>query len=64
MNTLLKKASKKYHARRSVQLHEQKETTYFCECSHSISNFSNCPLVWISHSRIMNNRINKIHEKA
>ena len=45
MNTLLKKASKKYHALKSVQLHEQKETTYSCECSHNISNFSNCLLV-------------------
>ena len=24
----------------------------------------NCPLVWMSHSRTMNNRINKIHEKT
>ena len=28
------------------------------------SQFSYCPLVWMSHSRTMNNRINKIHEKA
>ena len=28
------------------------------------SQFSYCPLVWMSHSRAMNNRINKIHEKA
>ena len=26
--------------------------------------FSYCPLVWMSHSRTMNNRINKIHEKG
>ena len=28
------------------------------------SQFSYCPLVWMSYSRTMNNRINKIHEKA
>ena len=28
------------------------------------SQFSYCPLVWMSHSRTMNNRINKIHEKT
>ena len=28
------------------------------------SQFSYCPLVCMSHSRSMNNRINKIHEKA
>ena len=28
------------------------------------SQFSYCPFVWMSHSRTMNNRINKIYEKA
>ena len=28
------------------------------------SQFSYCPLVWMFHSRTLNNRINKIHEKA
>ena len=28
------------------------------------SQFSYCPLVWISHSRTMNNRINTIHGKV
>ena len=28
------------------------------------SQFFYCPLVWMSHSRTMNNRINKIHEKT
>ena len=28
------------------------------------SQFSYCPLVWMFHSRTLNNRINKLHEKA
>ena len=28
------------------------------------SQFSYCPLVWMFHSRTLNNRINKINEKA
>ena len=28
------------------------------------SQFSYCPLVWMLHSRTMNNKINKIHEKT
>ena len=28
------------------------------------SQFSYCPLVWISHSRTLNNQINKIHERT
>ena len=28
------------------------------------SQFSNCPLVWMFHNRTLNNRINKLHERA
>ena len=28
------------------------------------SQFQYCPLVWMFHSRIINNRINKLHERA
>ena len=28
------------------------------------SQFSYCPLVWMFHNRTLNNRINKIHERA
>ena len=28
------------------------------------SQFSYCPLIWIFHSKIMNNKINRIHERA
>ena len=28
------------------------------------SQFSYCPLVWMFHSRLLNNRINKLHERA
>ena len=29
-----------------------------------ISRFDYCPLIWMFHSRALNNRINKIHERA
>ena len=32
--------------------------------SFTTSEFSYCPLVWMSHSRTMKNKINKIHEKV
>ena len=32
--------------------------------SFVISQFSYCPLVWMFHSKQMNNRINHIHERA
>ena len=28
------------------------------------SQFSYCPLIWMFHSRILNNKINQLHEKA
>ena len=28
------------------------------------SQFSYCPLIWMFHSRILNNRINKVHERT
>ena len=28
------------------------------------SQFSYCPLIWMLHSRTLNNRINNIHERA
>ena len=29
-----------------------------------LSQFNNCPLIWLFHSRSLNNRINRIHERA
>ena len=46
-----------------MQLHEQKKRRILMN-AFITSQFSYCPLVWMSHSRAMNNRINKIHEKA
>ena len=28
------------------------------------SRFSYCPLIWMFHSRTLNNKINRLHEKA
>ena len=32
--------------------------------SFFLSQFSYCPLVWMCHSRELNNRINRLHEKS
>ena len=64
VNTLLKKASKKYHALARVCNYMNKKKRRILMNAFITSQFSYCPLVWMSHSRAMNNRINKIHEKA
>ena len=32
--------------------------------SFFMSQFNYCPLVWMCHSRLMNNKINRLHEKC
>ena len=32
--------------------------------AHFLSQFEYCPLVWVNHSRILNNRISRLHERA
>ena len=64
VNTLLKKASKKYHALARVCNYMNKEKRRILMNAFITSQISYCPLVWMSHSRTMNNRINKTHEKA
>ena len=32
--------------------------------SFFISQFNYCPLVWICHSRLMNNKVNQVHERC
>ena len=46
-----------------MQLHNQKKRRILMN-AFKASQFSYCPLVWMSHSRTMNNIINKIHEKT
>ena len=64
VNTLLNKGSKKHHALPRVCNYMNKKKRHILINAFITSQFSYCPLVWMSHSRTMNNRINKIHEKA
>ena len=64
VNKFLKRASKKYHALARVCNCMNKKKRRILMNAFITSQFSYCPLVWMSHSRTMNNRINKIHEKG
>ena len=46
-----------------MQLHGRKKRRVLMN-AFITSQFSYCPLVWMFHSRTLNNRIKKIHEKA
>ena len=64
VNTLLKKASKKYHALARMCKYMNKKKRRILMNAFTTSQLSYCPLVWISHSRTMNDRINTIHGKV
>ena len=64
INSSCKKASQKLNAlaRVAPYMNIQKRRTIVK--SFVTSQFSYCPLIWMFHSRRLNNKINSIHERA
>ena len=64
INTLCQKASEKLHAlsRISQNLSEHKKWILFKTVI--MPQFNYCPLIWMCHSRGLNNKINNIHKRA
>ena len=60
----VKKVSNKLHALRRVSNLMNKDKLRIIMKSFIESQFGYCPLVWMFHSRQLNNRINILHEKA
>ena len=57
MNTLLKTASKKYDALARICSYMNKKKQLILMNGFIASQSSYCPLVWLSHSRTMHNRV-------
>ena len=64
VSKLCSKASQKLHALARVSHFMKTEQKRKIMNSFINSHFGYCPLVWMLHSRKLNNRINKIHERA
>ena len=64
VSRLCKKASQKLHALARVSKYMNIEQRRKIMKAFISSQFGYCPLVWMFHSRTLNNRINKIHERA
>ena len=64
VSQLCKKASKKLHALARIFKYVETSKRRALVNSFITSQFSYCPLVWMFHSRRMERRINKIHERA
>ena len=61
---LCKKASQKLHALARVSQYMNIEKRKVIMRAFINAQFGYCPLVWMFHNRTLNNRINKIHERA
>ena len=70
LQKILKKANQKVHvlARITPNMSIPKEkllmNSFFISHHNVISAGHYCPLVWRCHSRLMNNKINRLHEKC
>ena len=64
VNTLLKKASKKYHVLAIMCNYVNEKKLRILMNAFITFQFSYCPLVWMSHSRTISDRVNKIHKKS
>ena len=64
VSNICKKVSKKLHALRRVSQYMNTEKLRLIMKAFIESQFGYCPLVWMFHSRELNNRINFLHEKA
>ena len=64
ISKLCKKANQKCHALLRVSKYMSNDKLRIVMNSFIISQLGYCPLVWMFHSRGLNNRINKIHERT
>ena len=64
VTNLCKKASKKLHALARVSKYMSMNKLRTIMKAFIESQFGYCPLIWMFHNRTLNNRINKIHERA
>ena len=61
---LCNKASKKIHALGRIASYMSSDKLKLIVRAYIESEFNYCPLIWMHHNRTLNNRINKIHERA
>ena len=63
-SNLCKKASQKLHALARISHYKDLNKRRDLMKAFITSQFSYCPLIWMFHSRSLNNKINRIHERA
>ena len=63
-NIICQKTSQKLHALERIAPYKNIQKRRTVMKSFVTSQFSYCPLIWMFHSRRLNNKINSIHERA
>ena len=64
VSSICKKASLKLHALARISKFMSKDKLRILTKSFVESQFGYCPLIWMFHNRTLNNKINKLHERA
>ena len=64
IKNILKRANNKLHALMRVRKYLSWEKLRLLMKCFIESQFNYCPLIWMCHSRALNNKINKLHERA
>ena len=64
VTSLCKKASQKLHALARISTYINSFKLRILMKSFIDSQFNYCPLIWMFHNRTLNNRINRLHERA
>ena len=64
IKTILKKGNQKLHALMRISTYLNEDKLKLIMKTFIESQFNYCPLIWMNHSRQINNKINKLHERA
>ena len=64
LQKILKKANQKVHVLARITPYMSIPKRKLLMNSFFISQFNYCPLVWMCHNGLMNNKINRLHEKC
>ena len=64
VNSLLKKGNQKLHGLMRISKFLSEDKLRIIMKTFIESQFNYCPLLWMCHSRTLNNKINKLHERA
>ena len=64
VTNLLKKSNQKLHGLARISKYVNKDKLKLIMRTFIQSQFNYCPLLWMFHSRMLDNKINKLHERA